>query len=165
MRRRALGVALIGLLALAVAPAQGAAQQPVLVPAGTPKFPERAYRVTVPERRALSAAQVKVTENGEAVSGVSLTSASGARSTDFGTVLVIDASTSMRGAAIKSAIAAAREVAAQRASNQQLGIVVFNSAPRVISDLTTDQAAIDQALAGPPKLGPVSYTHLRAHET
>jgi len=154
MRRRALGVALIGLLALAVAPAQGAAQQPVLVPAGTPKFPERAYRVTVPERRALSAAQVKVTENGEAVSGVSLTSASGARSTDFGTVLVIDASTSMRGAAIKSAIAAAREVAAQRASNQQLGIVVFNSAPRVITDLTTDQAAIDQALAGPPKLGP-----------
>ena len=154
MRRRALGAALIGLLALVVAPSHAVAQQPMLVPAGTPKFPERAYRLTVPERRALAAGQLKVTENGEAVRGVTLTSAEAGNGTDFGTVLVIDASKSMRGAAIRGAIDAAREVAAQRASNQQLGVIVFNRTPTVVTDLTTDQAVIDAALATPPELAP-----------
>ncbi len=154
MRRRALGLVLVGFLALAVAPAPAGAQQPVLVPAGAPKFPERAYRLTVPEKRALSTGHVRVTENGEPVQGVELTSAAGDGGSDFGTVLVIDASKSMRGVAIQRAIAAAREVAAQRASNQQLGVVVFNRTPTVLTDLTTDQTAIDAALATPPTLAP-----------
>ena len=154
MKRRALGAALIGVLALVVAPPHAVAQEPMLVPAGTPTFPERAYRLTVPERRALAVGQLKVTENGEPVRNVTLTSAEAGGGTDFGTVLVIDASTSMRGAAIRSAIEAAREVAAQRASNQQLGVIVFNSKPSVLADLTTDQGLIDAALAAPPKLGP-----------
>jgi tight adherence protein B len=154
MKRRALGAALIGFLALVVAPSHAVAQQPMLVPAGTPKFPERAYRLTVPERRALTVGQLKLTENGEPVRGVTLTSADAGSGTDFGTVLVIDASKSMRGAAIRSAFSAAREVAAQRASNQQLGVIVFNRTPTIVTDLTTDQAVIDAALATPPKLAP-----------
>jgi Flp pilus assembly protein TadB/Mg-chelatase subunit ChlD len=152
MRRRALGAALLGFLALVVATPQAVAQGPLLVPAGTPTFPERAFRLTVPERRALSMSQLTLTENGEKVRGLSLTSVAAANTSDFGTVLVIDASKSMHGAAIERAIEAAREVAAQRASNQQLGVVVFNRKPTVVTDLTTDQNLIDTALAVPPNL-------------
>ena len=153
MRRRALGAAVLGFLALVVATPQAVAQQHLtLVPAGTPQFPERAFRLTMPERRALSASQLTVTENGEKVRGVSLTSAAAAQATDFGTVLVIDASKSMHGAAIQRATEAAREVAAQRTTNQQLGVVVFNRRPTILADLTTDQHVIDAALAVPPKL-------------
>ena len=45
-------------MTLVVATPQAIAQQPLLVPAGTPTFPERAFRLTVPERRALSVAPV-----------------------------------------------------------------------------------------------------------
>ena len=157
MRFRALGVALIGVVALTAVPAQaqtGAAERSTLVPAGSPKFPERAYRLTVPEKRTLAAGELKVTENGDPVRGVSLVSAAGGNSTDFGTVLVIDASRSMGRREINRAMQAGREIAAQRASNQQLGVVIFNRKQTVLADLTTDQEEIERALAATPKLAP-----------
>lgn len=161
MRLGALGVALLGVLALTAVPAQAQtgsdaprSERSTLVPAGTPKFPTRAYRLTVPEKRTLAAGQLKVTENGEPVRGVSLISAAGGDSTDFGTVIVIDASWSMGRREIGRAMQAAREIAAQRASNQQLGIVIFNRRQTVLADLTTDQEEIDRALAATPALAP-----------
>lgn len=74
MRRAALSAAVLGLLTLGVsaAPAQ---DRNSLVPAGEPRFPERSFRLTVPERRGLALEDVKVTENGDPVSNLSLASA------------------------------------------------------------------------------------------
>ena len=152
MRRILLAVVVLGLL---VAAAPGYAyERAVVVPAGSPQFPDRALRLTVPDRRALSAAQIKVSENGDPVRGVTLTSAAGPRRTDFGTVLVIDASKSMREAGIRRAMAAARVLAAERTGNQQLGVIVFNSTSTVLLAPTTDQRAIEQALNATPTLRP-----------
>ncbi len=154
MRTSALRAAIAGLLlgCVCAAPAQ-AAEQPILSPAGTTKFPDRAFRLTVPEKLALTAQQITVTENGEPVKTIDLASRE-TSTTDFGTVLVIDASKSMQGAAIERATGAARELARQRRANQQLGVIAFNNAPRVLVAPTTDGGAIDQALAAPPKLAP-----------
>ena len=151
MRRAAHAAVLAAFAALSVAPAQAVAQT-TLAPAGTTKFPDRALRLTVPERRALQAGQLTITENGETVHGASLSSAAGTTATDFGTILVIDASKSMHGAAIERATEAARELARQRTGSQQLGIVVFNRTPTVLLEPTSDQGAIDRALSAPPQL-------------
>ena len=162
MRPRALGAAAVGLLALAAAAPANAApviagEQPFLTPAGMPEFPDRAFRLTVPERRALTPDQVKVTENGDPVRGTTLTSVSTSQSRDFGTILVIDASKSMRGAAIVRAVEAARSLAAERADNQRLGVIVFNNTPKVLLAPSTDRTAIDDALSTTPKLAPQTH--------
>lgn len=156
MRRAAVAAVLLGLL-LAAGPGY-AAEQAVVVPAGSSQFPDRALRLTVPEQRALSAGQVTVSENGERVRGVTLTSAAGRRRNDFGTVLVIDASKSMRASGIRRAMSAARELAARRTGSQQLGVIVFNSTPTVLIAPSSDQRAIEQALSVTPKLG--AQTHV-----
>lgn len=153
MTRRALGAAWIGLLVLFAVPASVSAGPP-LAPAGTPTFPDRAFRLTMTERRSLTAAQLRVTENGERVRDVRVTTASGPSATDFGTILVIDASKSMRGAAIERATEAARQLAAKRTGNQQLGVIAFNRTPDVLIAPTSDQEAIEQALSTTPRLAP-----------
>lgn len=158
MRRVALSLAALGLLALGVSTAAAAPEDHVsLAPASAKPFPDRSFRLTVPERRRLRAEDVKITENGEPVSGLSLATADGARTGTFGTVVVIDASSSMRGAAIRSAIGAARELARQRSDGQQLGFVLFNNTPKVLLAPTDDQRAIDAALSTTPTLAPQTY--------
>lgn len=96
--------------------------------------------------------RVHVLENGAEVSNFSLLPASQAGARQFGVVLVIDASRSMRGAPIRRATAAAREFVAQRAPSQQIGIVSFNSRASVLLRPTTDHARIQAALADEPLL-------------
>ncbi len=153
MRRAALSAAVLGLLTLGVsaAPAQ---DRNSLVPAGEPRFPERSFRLTVPERRGLALEDVKVTENGDPVSNLSLASAEDQRPGEFGAILVIDTSKSMQGRAIRNAVGAARELARQRRGAQQLGVVYFNRAPEVLLAPTDDQEQIDQALSRTPALAP-----------
>jgi tight adherence protein B len=64
----------------------------------------------------------------------------------------------MRGRAISHATAAARVVAERRPPTQHLGIVAFNRRASVLLPLTTDDDAIEDALAKPPSLA--SGTHL-----
>lgn len=151
MKRLALSVTVVGLL-VAGAPSAVAQSQIDLAPASAPTFPQRAYRLTVPARRGLSSEDIKVTENGDPVSRLALTSADAARGGAFGAVLVIDASASMHGSAIRGAINAARDLAKRRTGSQQLGIVVFNRTPRILLAPTDDQQAIESALAVPPRL-------------
>ena len=73
------------------------------------RFPDRFYSLQLPERRLLTAADVSVTENGEPVANVSVTSPGGPGSV---AVLAIDASNSMKGAPIAGAMKAARAFAA-----------------------------------------------------
>ena len=116
---------------------------------GEAVFPDRSYVVTLPERRALTAADVVVTENGEPVHDVRVL---GGPATRSGVVLAIDASTSMRGRPMKDAMAAARAFARRRRPEQKLGVVFFSREPWVALPPTTDAAKIDAALSVPPPI-------------
>lgn len=159
-------VAAIGLFALALvlpgAPAgaqAGSDSRVQLLPAASERFPQRAFRLTMPEERVVTTDQLKVHENGERVRNVELIPASSGNSSSFGTVLVIDASLSMRGKAIEAAVEAARELARQRTGNQQLGIVLFNREAKVLLDLTADQESIERALSRKPPLAPQTHVY------
>ena len=121
-----------------------------VVEAGGALFPDRAYVLTLPAPRkpALTTDDVTVTENGKPVDNLAvLSSASGS---GIGTVLLIDASNSMKGS-IQAAMQAARAFAA-RNPGQPLSVVFFNSQPTVALPLTTDPKQVRAALAKAPKL-------------
>jgi len=156
------------LLALAVAavaasiaafPAAAADEQQgvQVVEAGTARFPDRQYVITLPTKpsSALTAEDVKVTENGNAVNNVSVLSSASAEG--IGTVLLIDASNSMKGS-IQSAMQAARAFAA-RNPGQPLSVVFFNAKPTVALPFSTDRAKINAVLAKPPKLADVTHVY------
>jgi Flp pilus assembly protein TadB/Mg-chelatase subunit ChlD len=144
-------------LPLATAAARDANGLRVTEAAGA-KFPVRTFVLSLPSARELTADRVHVSENGQDVLDVSVIPASRAGKQTFGTVLVVDASDSMHGVPIARAVAAERAFAARRNINQQLGVVAFNSKPKVTLPLTTKQAKIDSALASVPK---VAYgTHI-----
>src|SRR5438552_5312793 len=117
-------------------------------------FPDRAFVLSLPSGMRLTPGAVDVRENGAPVNELSILPAGGTQvnAKDFGVVLVIDASISMRGDPLANAINAARAFAAERSAKQQLGIVAFNSSADVVLPLTTDQSQIDAALAKPPAL-------------
>jgi tight adherence protein B len=123
---------------------------PQIVEAGSALFPDRAYVLTLPgdQKSALTTQDVKVTENGKPVKNLSVLSSASAEG--IGTVLMIDASNSMKGS-IGSAMAAARAFAA-RNPGQPLSVVFFNSRPTVALPLTTDQKQVQAVLAKAPKL-------------
>jgi len=121
-----------------------------VVEAGSALFPDRAYVLTLPEPRkpALTTDDVTVTENGKPVDNLAvLSSASGS---GIGTVLLIDASNSMKGS-IQAAMQAARAFAA-RNPGQPLSVVFFNAQPTVALPLSTDPKQVQAALAKAPKL-------------
>ncbi|MEK6275164.1 MAG: type II secretion system F family protein [Actinomycetota bacterium] len=146
---------LVGALSLLTALASAAAGTPEglrIVEAGGTRFPDRAFVLALPEKQQLHAGRVHVLENGKPVSSVSLLPVGAAGRGDFGVVLVIDATLTMRSPAIDDAIAAARAFAARRNPNQQLAIVTFNRKTTVLLPFTTSQAAIDKALESTPPL-------------
>ncbi|HET7513997.1 MAG TPA: hypothetical protein VFJ60_04290, partial [Gaiella sp.] len=127
LRFLALGAAAL-VAAVAAMPAGAADAGGVqIVEAGSALFPDRAYVMTLPtaSKKALTTDDVEVTEDGQPVKSLSVLSAASADG--IGTVLLIDASNSMR-TSIKSAMAAARTFAA-RNPGQPLSVVFFNSKP------------------------------------
>jgi tight adherence protein B len=144
--------ALASLAIVAAIPASAADQSGVqVVEAGSALFPDRAYVLTLTEPRGsvLTTDDVKVTEDRKPVKDLSVLSSASAEG--IGTVLLIDASNSMKGS-IKSAMQAARAFAA-RNPGQPLSVVFFNSKPTVALPLTTNSKAVKAVLAKPPKLG------------
>jgi tight adherence protein B len=116
-------------------------------------FPDRALVLYAPPGVRLTPGRVHVTENGTAVGGLAVTPISGAQPGDFGVMLVVDQSPSMAGAPLHAAMAAARAIAAQRTAQQELGLVIFDSAPNVFLHLTRDQKSINRTLALVPWTG------------
>jgi tight adherence protein B len=156
LRIRIVG-ALLALTALCASAASAATEDGLeLRPTRAVLFPDRAYVLSLPTGAYLSPSSVVVRENGKVVNGVTVVPASSAKTGQFGTVLVIDASDSMRGDAIAAATAAARAFADHRQPNQSIAVVTFNDRANVILPLTTDSDAIDAALVTQPPL---------AHET
>ncbi len=118
-------------------------------------FPDMAFTLSLPKNQPLSTKQVSVTENGAPAHDVTVERPGAATA---GTVLAIDASNSMAGKPIRSAMVAARAFAARRGPGQRLGIVTFNNTTAVLLPPTTDGAAIDKALAAVPSLA--NGTHI-----
>jgi tight adherence protein B len=146
--------AALPLVAVAALFAAGASAQgrPTLLEIGGAHFPDRSYVLTLPPGTVVSADQLHVVENGREVVGLKVVAAEQTNKT-FGVVLAIDTSNSMRGPALEGAMLAARAFAAQRKPNQRLGVILFDREIRTLLPLTTDQAAIDAALAtSPPTL-------------
>jgi tight adherence protein B len=129
-----------------------------LTQAGSPRFPERAFVLTLPEAARLDPSSVRVLENGKPVADLSVVPASAAGEDEFAVVLVIDTSNSMRGNAIAGAMEAARTFAAHRNVRQQLAIVTFDKETSVLLPFTADGTRIAAALGGTPPLS--GGTHL-----
>jgi tight adherence protein B len=150
-------VKLVAALAVASASflvAGGAAAAPVhLVEAGGAQFPFRSYILTLPTRQALPLSRLHVSENGTPVRALSVVSAQAAKQREFGVVLAIDASLSMKGKPIRAAMEAARAFAAHRAPTQELAVITFNGGIHVVQPLTASSSAITAALSRAPKLG------------
>jgi tight adherence protein B len=120
--------------------------------AGGAKFPDRAFVLSLPRDRTLTADQVQVSENRHAVIGVTVTPTSAAGGTTFGSVVIVDASDSMAGDPIRAAIAAARAFETRRNPNLQIAFVTFNGAPKVVLPFTKSASQIDAAFSATPEL-------------
>ncbi|HEU4971681.1 MAG TPA: type II secretion system F family protein [Gaiellaceae bacterium] len=127
-----------------------------VVEVGTALFPDRSYALSFTEPRdaVLTTDDVKVTEDGQPVTDLSVLSA--ASSEGIGTVLLIDASNSMKGS-IQAAMDAAKAFVA-RNPGQPISIVFFNAKPTVALPLTTDSKQVKAVLAKPPALA--ERTHI-----
>lgn len=127
--------------------AQASQATPGLAAAAGSRFPDRAFALTLPRAASLSAAQVRVRENGRLVPHVTLRGADQVASVRFGVVLAIDTSLSMRGAPLEGAVAAARAFVLHRTPAQPVAIVTFAGDVRVQQPFTTDPAALSRALS------------------
>jgi tight adherence protein B len=158
---RRLGVVILAaaIAAAFAANAQPAERPPVrLTPLTSVQFPDRAFILASTGKAPLSAAAIQVSEEGNSVRRLSITPASRTLDRTFGVVLAIDASNSMRGAAIENAMVAARAFEKSSASAQALGLVTFNGSVRVVARPTTDRSALAAALRTQPPLS--EKTHL-----
>jgi tight adherence protein B len=157
VRRRLILAVLVAAGTLAASAAAADSSHVDLTEAGGVKFPERAFVIGLSSGRALTAGDVQVTENGNPVVDASLVPASLVNRQTFGTVLVVDASQSMRGSPIETAMAALRAFATRRNPNQQLALITFNGATKVVLPITTSKAQIAAALAQTPTVAYGTY--------
>ena len=158
MRAPAFLVAAVLTLGL-LGPASASGAEPRLTEVGDSPFPYRSYVLSLPSETRIAPSRVAVTENGVAVSELNVRPASSDGGDELGVVLVIDASRSMKGEAIASAMRAARAFARRRSSSQPLAVVTFNSRPTVLLPFTTDTERIERALASPPALGRQTHVY------
>jgi tight adherence protein B len=141
------GAALAALAVPAAAVAQSGA--PRLTEEPTSGFPDKVYLLQLPQSRPLSGLQVDVSENGGSVVGLGIEEPGGKTSA---AVLLIDASDSMRGAAISGAMAATRQFLAERKPNLPVAIVTFGPSTTVLSEFTTEREELAAAVASNPPL-------------
>ena len=147
--RLAIGVLLAALVTL---PAALAVSGAAVARERSGELPERAFVLSLDKKQAIPAGALAVTENGVQVANATVSPASALGGQGIGTVLLIDASNSMRGAPIAGAMRAARAFAA-RNPNQPLAVVVFNDNVATVLPFTVDKESIDAALSHPPALG------------
>ncbi len=159
MRRLVLPLLAATLVAAPLTSAGVAADGLRLSPGGQATFPHKSLVLSLPPGVVIDPDDVAVSENGEPVHGLSVKSVGSSAESDFGTVLAIDTSNSMRGEPIERALEAARAFASHRRTSQELGIVTFDRRPRTALVPTTDDDAIEAALAEPPTLA--KQTHMR----
>jgi tight adherence protein B len=155
------GFAVAALLAggLLATPLSSAAGTLSVSQGGGASFPARSLVLVVPGRPSVSPSEVHISENGHPVPGAIVTPITNAGAGDFGVVLAIDISPSMKGAPLARAMAAARALAAQRTGKQDLAVVAFDQNANVTLPLTDDPHAIRRALAHAPPVGRGAYIY------
>ena len=166
MNRRLLAATIVGLVAalLSAAAANAGAGFRITEASGN-GWPGRAYVLTLPHQLQLNQGDVAVTENGHDVDGLLVTPISETPAGQFGVVLAIDASNSMRDEPIVAAMKAAQILASERSENQLVGLVVFNKQASVALPLTTDPGRITDALAQPPALAYGTHIYDAVHSS
>ncbi len=147
LRSAIASAAVAALVVPTLALGQQPAPAPKLTESTTSGFPDKAYLLTLPSTQALSTSQVQVTENTNPVVSLTVTPPGGSKS---GSVLLIDASNSMKGAPIANAMAASRAFLGERKKDLPVAIVVFGPSDDVLTDFTTDGAALTAAVADTP---------------
>jgi tight adherence protein B len=158
-RRACLAVTAALLAAILAGAASAGAQSLRIVEGGGATFPARSLVLSVPGRGSLRASEIHLAENGKSIGSKRVRPIANAAAGDFGVVLAIDVSPSMRGQPLAKAMAAARALAAQRTGNQELGIVTFDRSATVTLPLTTDSRAISFELAHSPAVGQGAYIY------
>jgi tight adherence protein B len=159
LRRAFAALAVIAVGGLLAAPASSSAAALHVSEGGGASFPSRSLVVAVPGRSSVSTSEIHISENGRPVSGAAAKPITQAGAGDFGVVLAIDVSPSMKGAPLDRAMAAARALAAQRTGNQELAVVTFDQSAKVALPLTDDPRAIATALASTPPVGHGAYIY------
>jgi tight adherence protein B len=144
-----LGILIAVVAAACAAASSTSASNQRLLQVGSARFPDREFVLSLPHGERVAPDRVRVFENGQAVSNLSVVPAGSAGRRAFGVVLAIDASNSMRGAPLASARAAARAFVAERNSNQAIAVVFFNARARVGLPFTADSERIAYALSRP----------------
>ena len=152
MKRPLVAVAVAALVGVALASGAAAGGGHVRITEARAPFPERAFVLSLPSVMRLDPSRVQLLEDGKPISGLRVTPSGGGSERQFGVVLVIDASNSMRGKAIAGAMDAARVFADKRARREQIAVITFNQAPHVLLPFTDDEAKINEALAASPRL-------------
>ncbi|MDQ3671262.1 MAG: type II secretion system F family protein [Actinomycetota bacterium] len=149
MRRLVVIAAASATVAALVVPgfALGQAKAPKLTVSPSSGFPDRGYLLQLPERRALTAADVSVTENDGPVSGLAVVPPGGAAT---GAILLIDASNSMQGAPLQGAMQAARAFMNERKANMPLSVVVFGPDDTTLAEFTTDAQELAASVVDTP---------------
>jgi tight adherence protein B len=112
-------------------------------------FPDRVYQLQLPTAKTLSAEDVTIRENDLPPAGEIAVEAPNSTS---GVILLIDASESMRGEPIAGAMAAARAFIASRPKEMPTAIVAFQDDQDELTGFTTDDDALNEAVATEPEL-------------
>ena len=159
--RRLLLIALVCVAGVSAGGA-GAATTPLRVTqAGGAQFPDRQFVVGFPSGVRVAADRIHVVENGSPVTNLSILPAGNAGRHAFGVVLAIDASNSMRGAALARARDAAIAFVTdqERFTHQQVAIVYFNNTARVALPFTNDAETLVRALESPVRTAPQTHIY------
>lgn len=151
MKRLVLTLLLAAVAATAASAARAAGEPLQTTPVGRLPFPERGYVVDLPPGMAVSRSAFRVTENGRPVENVDV-AALGTAGINYGTVLAIDTSLSMKGEPLTAALAAGRSFVAHRANGQQIGLVAFDGRVRVLRGLSQDAGGLTSLLSRSPGL-------------
>jgi tight adherence protein B len=147
--RRAASLVVLGVLLALLTPwaAQAADTKADIRKVDTSAFPNVAVTISLPGTASLSAGDIQLAENSEPV-GVDAVQPLGAPSIEV--VLAIDLSTSMRGEALSSAVAAAKRFLSGLPAEVRVGLVTFADQAQTLVPLTTDHAKVSDALGHLP---------------
>ncbi len=151
MSRRPPAIGLIaGFLLLLAGPAAAATQgQADIRNVDTAQFPQVAVTISVPGQRTLASDDVSISENGTSVPVISVQPLTeSAPSIDV--VLAIDLSASMKGGALASAVAAAKQFVQGLPSQAHIGLLTFNNQVKVVTPITENHDAVLAALGKLP---------------
>ena len=150
------GLALAALLTPALADGAKGGGVPTLKNAPGTGFPDRMYILQLPRKTPVEQAGVSVSENGDPVVGLDLEAPGGTAS---GAILLVDASKSMTGKPIRSAMAAGRAFMVERKADLPVAVVAFNPEVNVLSDFSTDKHQLAVAVGKAPPLAYETHTY------